>query len=199
MQEAERAAKSGAVVGGRRQSKIVAAGYDASLNMHNIGPGEPALAEWRAAGLRLPDLAAVREYRLRRVRDELRRRDLAGVVLFDPLNIRYAADSTNMQLWIAHNAARYCFVAADGPLIVFDYHGCDHLSAHNPLIDEVRPATSWFYFSAGERLAARAEKWAGAGLGHRQVKGVSVTVRATAALPVSRRTWQRYFLDARLP
>lgn len=129
--------------------------------MHSLGPGEPALSEWRAAGLALPKMDAVREYRLRRVREELKKRGIAAAVLFDPLNIRYAADSTNMQLWTAHNAARYCFVAAEGPLIVFDYHDCEHLSAHNKLIDEVRPATSWFYFSSGAGLQKRAQRWAG--------------------------------------
>ena len=134
--------------------------YDSALNMHLLGPGEPAVSEWRAAGLTLPDTAAIREYRLARVREELRARDIAAAVLFDPLNIRYAADSTNMQLWTAHNAARYCVVAADGPMIVFDYHQCEHLSAHNPLIDEVRPAVSWFYFSSGCELENHAKKWA---------------------------------------
>lgn len=134
--------------------------YDAALNMHVLGPGEPALSEWRQAGLALPDMAAVRHYRLQRVQAELRRRDIAAAVLVDPLNIRYASDSTNMQLWTSHNAARYCFVAADGPLIVFDYHDCEHLSAHNPLINEIRPACSWFYFSSGERLDGNAKTWA---------------------------------------
>ncbi|MGI9298038.1 MAG: M24 family metallopeptidase [Gammaproteobacteria bacterium] len=146
-------------IGGRRTPKTPYV-YDSALNMHSLGPGEPALSEWRAAGLELPDMDAVREYRLRRVRSELKKRDIAAIVLFDPLNIRYAADSTNMQLWVSHNAARYCFVAAEGPLIVFDYHDCEHLSAHNRLIDEVRPAISWFYFSSGAGLDARAKRWA---------------------------------------
>lgn len=145
---------------GERRTPRLPYDYDAALNMHSLGPGEPALSEWRASGLQLPDMDAVREYRLRRVQDELKKRDIAAIVLFDPLNIRYAADSTNMQLWIAHNAARYCFVAAEGPLIVFDYHDCEHLSAHNSLIDEVRPAKSWFYFSAGAGLEKKAHRWA---------------------------------------
>jgi len=37
-----------------------------------------------------PDMARLRAYRLERVRDQLRRRDLAGCLLFDPVNIRYA-------------------------------------------------------------------------------------------------------------
>ena len=134
--------------------------YDAALNMHRLGPGEPAESEWRALGLPPPDMDAVRRYRLERVRAELLRRDIAAIVLYDPLNIRYAADSTNMQLWIAHNAARYCFVAAEGPLIVFDYPQCEHLSAHNALVDEVRPAISWFYFSSGAGLEKKAKRWA---------------------------------------
>lgn len=148
-----------AKIGSQQQPKMPY-DYDAALNMHLLGPGEPALSEWKRAGLSLPDMDAVRAYRLRRVQAALRERDIAAAVLFDPLNIRYAADSTNMQLWVSHNAARYCFVAADGPLIVFDYHDCEHLSAHNPLINEVRPATSWFYFSSGDRLATRAKRWA---------------------------------------
>ena len=145
---------------GARQTPKMPYNYDAALNMHMLGPGEPALSEWRALGLELPDMDAVRQYRLQRVRDELKKRDIAAAVLFDPLNIRYATDSTNMQLWISHNAARYCFVAAEGPVIVFDYHQCEHLSAHNPLIDEVRPAQSWFYFSAGAGLERKSERWA---------------------------------------
>ena len=133
--------------------------YDRALNMHILGPGAKALAEWRAAGLELPDMDAVRAHRLARVRGELAKRGYCAAILADPLNIRYASDATNMQLWVSHDAARYCFVSAD-KLAVFDYNGCEHLSAHNPLIDEVRAATSWFYFSSGNRLGARAKKWA---------------------------------------
>ncbi len=50
-----------------------------------------------------PGPAAMRKYRLERIRAELRRRDYAGALLYDPVNIRYATDSTNMQLWVAHN------------------------------------------------------------------------------------------------
>ena len=145
---------------GARQSPVMPYDYDRALNMHLLGPGEPAISEWRQAGLELPDMTAVREWRLQRLRQELRRQQLGGIVLFDPLNIRYASDSTNMQLWVSHDAARYCFVATEGPVVVFDYHQCEHLSSHNPLIDEVRSAIPWFYFSAGDRLDDNARRWA---------------------------------------
>lgn len=36
------------------------------------------------------DLAAVRQYRLSRVRSEMKKRDIAALILSDPVNIRYA-------------------------------------------------------------------------------------------------------------
>ncbi|MGR6548650.1 hypothetical protein [Pseudomonas plecoglossicida] len=74
--------------------------------------------------------------------EQLVARDLGGILLFDPLNIRYATDTTNMQLWTAHNPARACFVAASGHVVLWDFHGCDHLSAHLPLISELRSGAS---------------------------------------------------------
>jgi len=132
----------------------------AALNMHVLGPGEPAVSEWKALGLPYPDLDAIRTYRLGRVRRELINRDLVGILLYDPLNVRYATDSTNMQLWITHNAARYAFVGADGKVILWDYGGCDFLSEHLPLIDEIRPAVSYTYLLAGGRYFERAKDWA---------------------------------------
>lgn len=156
------------VITGKHRSKIGAIQqpspetieYAQTLNLHDLGPGDLAVAEWHAAGLELPDQAAIRRYRLDRVRAQLREFDYAGIVLFDPLNTRYATDSTNMQLWITHNAARYALVLTDGPTIMFDYHGTEFLSDHSEVVDEVRPGTSWFYFGSGDRYEEHAEKWA---------------------------------------
>ena len=41
-------------------------------------------------------------------------RGYGAIVVFDPLNIRYASDSTNMQLWNTHNPFRALIVCADG-------------------------------------------------------------------------------------
>lgn len=149
---------------GRHRARIGAAqrdkGTGASLNMHVLGPGSPAVQEWAALGLRPPDMDVIRPYRLHRLRQLLHRFDYAGIVLFDPVNIRYATDSTNMQVWIAHNANRYCFVAADGPVVLFDYEGVDYLSEHLELIDEIRTATAWYYMMAGSRYEEKAQEWA---------------------------------------
>jgi Xaa-Pro aminopeptidase len=82
------------------------------------------------------------------------------LLLFDPLNIRYATDSSNMQLWTAHNAARACFVPPSGKMVLFDFHSCAHLSAHLPLVGEVRGGASFFYFETGDRTDEHANLFA---------------------------------------
>lgn len=121
--------------------------------------GNPALREWTEAGLPAPDMEAIREWRLSRLRTELGRRDLAGAVLIDPINIRYATDATNMQLFCMHNMVRYAFVATDGPVVLFDAPGCRHLAAGLSRIDELRPAVPMSYFDAGDRVAEFVGHW----------------------------------------
>jgi Xaa-Pro aminopeptidase len=125
-----------------------------------IGPTDLAFEEWAAAGLEAPDLTMLREYRLSRLVEAIKERDVAGVLMFDPLNIRYATDSTNMQLWVTHNMCRACLVLADGYMVLWDFHSCDHLSAHLPLVKEVRHGADVFYFDAGDRGEERAAKFA---------------------------------------
>jgi Xaa-Pro aminopeptidase len=132
----------------------------ASLNQHVIGYGKLAEDEWSALRLDAPDVQAARRYRLTRIRAELVKRDLAGIVVYDPLNVRYATDSTDMQLWCSHNAVRYAFVATDGPVILWDFHNCEHLSWHLECIDEIRHGTAWHYYEAGEHGPSRARLWA---------------------------------------
>ena len=63
-----------------------------------IGPTKLALDEWAIAGLELPDLQQMRRFRHQRLVQGINARDYGALVVFDPLNIRYATDSTNMQL-----------------------------------------------------------------------------------------------------
>lgn len=125
-----------------------------------IGPTALAFDEWEKAGLKIPDLAQMREYRLRRLADEIRSRDYGAVLLFDPLNIRYASDTTNMQLWATHNLFRACLVTADGYMIIWDYKGNDLLTGFNPLVKETRTGAGFFYFSSGDRSEEKANVFA---------------------------------------
>ena len=85
-----------------------------------IGPTALAFSEWAAAGLTPPDMPSLRDYRLASLQQQIQKQVCAGMLLFDPLNIRYATDTTNMQLWIFHNAARvFCAPSARRPCLIF--------------------------------------------------------------------------------
>ena len=107
-----------------------------------------------------PDVVALRRYRKGRVRDELARRDLAGIVLFNPINIRYACDARNMQVYGLHNPCRYLFMAADGHATLFDFRNCEHLSRYLETVDEIRPAKAWYHMAAGPNAANAARSFA---------------------------------------
>ena len=155
-------------MGGRIQRSVQAA-LDgtpemarAAGDLHHlaIGPGEALEAEWLAAGLELPDLAAMRQYRVDRTVETMHRFGCDGVLVMDPMNIRYVSDTTNMQIWVMHNGARYAFVGADGHVCVWDYEGCEFLSGHSHVVSEVRPAVGSTYFLAGNRYPEITQRWA---------------------------------------
>jgi Xaa-Pro aminopeptidase len=106
------------------------------------------------------DLDAVRLYRLERIREQLRKRDYAGILIFDQVNTRYATDVTNMQVWCSHYEARCAFVATDGPVVLFDYGDYPHLAEGVPTVDEYRAMKTFYYFTAGTRAEERVKGFA---------------------------------------
>jgi Xaa-Pro dipeptidase len=125
-----------------------------------IGPTQLAFAEWAAAGLRPPNLEAMREHRWRRLTQALVDRDYGGLLLFDPLNIRYATDTTNMQLWNSHNPFRAVLLCADGHMVIWEYKQAPFLVTFNPLVRELRSGASFFYNVCGDRTAQDAAGFA---------------------------------------
>ena len=101
----------------------------------------------------------LRFYRLDRVRKELIKNNLEACILFDPVNVRYALDTVNMSVYNMHNLTRYCFVPVNGPTILYEYFNCEILSKHLNLIDEIRPAITWDYFSNGDQADNQLLKW----------------------------------------
>ena len=89
-------------------------------------------------------------------------RDYGGILLFDPLNIRYATDSTSMQLWNTHNPFRAPFwFAPTGTWFLWDYKNSPFLADFNPLVREVRSGADFFYFDRGDKAYEAAETFAG--------------------------------------
>lgn len=101
-----------------------------------------------------------RQYRLARTRRFLASHDCAALLLYDPVNIRYALDCPNMQVWTLHNPLRYALIFADGPAIMFEFAGCAHLCRGIETIDEVRPAVGCMYMTSGDRLPEQVSRWA---------------------------------------
>lgn len=129
-------------------------------NRIEIGPTRTAFKEWQQAGLQLPDLTSMREYRWKRLTQHIVDRDYGALLVFDPLNIRYATDSTNMQLWNTHNPFRAVLLCADGYMVIWDYKNSPFLSTFNPLVREQRSGADLFYFDRGDKVSDAAASFA---------------------------------------
>ena len=128
-------------------------------NRVEIGPTQLAFNEWRKSGLKLPNLPRMREYRWKRLTDHIVQRGYGGLLMFDPLNIRYATDSTNMQLWNTHNPFRAVLLCSDGYMVIWDYKNSPFLSEFNPLVKEQRSGADLFYFDRGDKIDIAADKF----------------------------------------
>jgi len=136
---------------------------DGTPNNHDrieIGPTKLAYDEWSKADLELPNLVAMREYRWKRLTQHIVDREYGGLLVFDPLNIRYATDSTNMQLWNTHNPFRAVLICADGYMVMWDYKNSPFLSTFNPLVREQRSGADLFYFDRGDKVDVAADVFA---------------------------------------
>ena len=114
----------------------------------------------RDAGQTESDERAIRAYRLARIRAQLAAADVAGILVSDPINLRYATGSRNMQVWTMHNVCRYAFVAAQGPVVLFELPSSMHLSRRLETIDEMRPSLAWDFMAVGGRGEEMAGRWA---------------------------------------
>jgi len=86
---------------------------------------------------------AARRYRLGRLRVEMVRHDCPAILLYDPVNIAYALDVSNMPVWMLHNASHSALVFGNPPAV--------QRPAHQPL------AGVWVW-RAGARLRPRSQR-----------------------------------------
>lgn len=131
-------------------------------------PGfDPHLVAKRTQGAGLKDFEAqidmprMRGYRLRRVRDAMARRDIGACLLYDTANIRYATGTRSMAVFTGHYPTRYLFVAARGPVILFDSESGALANWLPETVDEIRPPKNWYYEAHGDKVAEAAKPWAG--------------------------------------
>ncbi len=86
--------------------------------------------------------------------------DVAALLLYDPINIRYAFDSSNMMVWTAHNPVRYALILNGGPAILFELPGVEKAARALPDIDEIRPARIWMFMAQGDKADMHLAVWA---------------------------------------
>jgi len=106
------------------------------------------------------DLAAVRAYRLGRVRAEMASRGIAACLLSDAVNIRYATGTRNMQVFTARNQPSRYLLLTESQAILYEFTGCMHLADGIETITDVRPAFTASFVAAGEDIGERERLWA---------------------------------------
>jgi Xaa-Pro aminopeptidase len=84
------------------------------------------------------DTLRLRAGRLACLREMMREKDYAAVLLFDPNNQRYATGSRNMFGYFLRNSTRYFFVPTEGPIILFEYPQSAHVSTCLETVQEAR-------------------------------------------------------------
>lgn len=104
--------------------------------------------------------AALEAGRLARLRSSIIESGCDAGLFYDPITIRYATGTSNMQVYSLHNPCRYVFIPGEGDVVLFEFKGCEHLSDGHAGVDEVRTAVSWYDFITGGRTSEFVQRWA---------------------------------------
>lgn len=90
------------------------------------------------------DFERLYDYRVERLKEQMRLADVDLLILINPSSLRYAADYASYQLFQAHIPATYLFLALDGPAVM---HGLSDPAPDGRI--ENRPARPLTFFDAG--------------------------------------------------
>lgn len=78
--------------------------------------------------------------RKRRLVDVMRLRGIPALLTADPISILYATGARNMTVHGFTGPDRFVLLFVDGPTVLYEFAGCDHLAVGLPTIDEIRSA-----------------------------------------------------------
>ena len=115
--------------------------------------------------------SGIQAYRLRRICQRLEAADCAAIVLFDPVNIRYATGTRNMQVWTMHNICRYTVVFACGEMVLFELGSSAHLAREHAA--DIRPSLSTDFMAVGNRGPEMARRWTESMISLLREKGIT--------------------------
>jgi Xaa-Pro dipeptidase len=75
-----------------------------------------------------------------RLIEVMRSRGVSALLTADPISILYATGARNMTIHGFTGPDRFVLLFVDGPTILYEFAGCDHLAMGLPTIDEIRHA-----------------------------------------------------------
>lgn len=107
-------------------------------------------------------LHRMRHYRKNRLLQMMQELNIPTLLIYDPISIRYATDSRNVQVYALNHECRYLFMAADGTTELFDWvAGHDAYHGHLDTIDEVHVARPVGFMSDGaDHFDTSLREWA---------------------------------------
>ena len=103
------------------------------------------------------NLALARQQRLR---EFMRAANTPVMLILDSVNILYASGASNMTIFSTRTPARYLLLFAEGPAILYEYFGCEHLASGLETIDDVRAARGLCFTSSGGEPERQAKAFA---------------------------------------
>ncbi len=98
------------------------------------------VVENQAASPWVGDPLGLAELRLDRLRQVMRSQGVPALLTADPINIVYATGVRNMTVFSQMGAVRFVLVLADGPVVLWEFGGSEHLAKAAGAVDEVRTA-----------------------------------------------------------
>lgn len=103
---------------------------------------------------------ALYQARLEHTRAGMHRHDIPVMAIIDPNQIFYSSGAMNMQLWSSRTPARYLLVFLEGPVILYDFAGSQHLAEDLPTISEIRMAEGLDFVSSGGDMQGACTRFA---------------------------------------
>lgn len=96
--------------------------------------------------------------RYQKLQQTMRDKQVAALLLTDPIQIRYATGTCMMPLWTAFNYCRYVLVLAESGPVIWEYPEAQFVSKQ--YWDDIRPCEYWQSRFAGQNANSQAHKWA---------------------------------------
>ena len=102
------------------------------------------------------DVARLKRDRLARLQGEIARLELGGILMFDPVNVRYATGSRSAGAYNMRRFQRSALVPREGAPVLFG----DMSGAADTDELRIRPGQGWDFFPLGVYMNEAVELWA---------------------------------------